>query len=113
MTHLTLTCGYFSIQASSQPDSAAQEGEKDQEQQKQAHSSGGGAERDGQESAPDEPDLSALSLAEKMALFNRIAQPTGKATEGTRGDTRQRRANARFQTQPITQGEVQQVRTDL
>uniref|UniRef100_A0A8D3DNG1 HP domain-containing protein n=1 Tax=Scophthalmus maximus TaxID=52904 RepID=A0A8D3DNG1_SCOMX len=66
---------------------------------------------DGQEEPfLDEPDLSTLSLAEKMALFNRMAQTTGKTAEGAlRGDTRQRRANARFQTQPITQGEVQQV----
>uniref|UniRef100_A0A672JQM9 Supervillin n=1 Tax=Salarias fasciatus TaxID=181472 RepID=A0A672JQM9_SALFA len=60
----------------------------------------------------DEPDLSTLSLSEKMALFNRLAQP-GKPGEGGRGDTRQRRANARFQTQPITQGEVEQVNIKL
>lgn len=69
----------------------------------------GGAEGDGQVSVLDEPDLSTLSLAEKMALFNRLAQPTGKTADGARGDTRQRRANTRFQTQPITQGEVDQV----
>uniref|UniRef100_A0A8C5E1Z9 HP domain-containing protein n=1 Tax=Gouania willdenowi TaxID=441366 RepID=A0A8C5E1Z9_GOUWI len=51
------------------------------------------AEVDIQELIPEEPDLSALSLSEKMALFNRLAVPTGKA-EGHRGDTRQRRANA-------------------
>uniref|UniRef100_A0A4W6C5K2 Supervillin n=1 Tax=Lates calcarifer TaxID=8187 RepID=A0A4W6C5K2_LATCA len=79
-----------SIQASSQP----------------ALSSG--VEGDGLEPVSDEPDLSTLSLAEKMALFNRLAHPTGKTTEGARGDTRQRRANTRFQTQPITQGEVEQ-----
>uniref|UniRef100_A0A8C5E2W3 HP domain-containing protein n=1 Tax=Gouania willdenowi TaxID=441366 RepID=A0A8C5E2W3_GOUWI len=62
-----------------------------------------------QELIPEEPDLSALSLSEKMALFNRLAVPTGKA-EGHRGDTRQRRANARYQTQPITQDEVEQLR---
>ncbi|CAI5640440.1 unnamed protein product [Oreochromis niloticus] len=45
-----------------------------------------------------------------MALFNRLAHSTGKTGEGTRGDTRQRRANARFQTQPITQGEVKKLR---
>uniref|UniRef100_A0A3Q1ILP9 HP domain-containing protein n=1 Tax=Anabas testudineus TaxID=64144 RepID=A0A3Q1ILP9_ANATE len=69
-----------------------------------------GLKRDDQDLLPDEPDLSTLSLAEKMALFNRLAQPTGKTTEGNRGGTRQRRASARFQTQPITQGEVEQVR---
>uniref|UniRef100_A0A665XDV3 Supervillin n=1 Tax=Echeneis naucrates TaxID=173247 RepID=A0A665XDV3_ECHNA len=67
-------------------------------------------EGEGQAPVPDEPDLSTLSLAEKMALFNRLAHSTGKTAEGTRGDTRQRRVNARFQTQPITQGEVEQVR---
>uniref|UniRef100_A0A8C5E3P0 HP domain-containing protein n=1 Tax=Gouania willdenowi TaxID=441366 RepID=A0A8C5E3P0_GOUWI len=45
------------------------------------------AEVDIQELIPEEPDLSALSLSEKMALFNRLAVPTGKA-EGHRGDTR-------------------------
>lgn len=108
---ITSPCHSLSIQASSQPGSAVQGQEKDtQERQQPAHSPSAGAERDGQESVPDEPDLSTLSLAEKMALFNRLAQPTGKPTEGNRGDTRQRRANARFQTQPITQGEVEQVR---
>uniref|UniRef100_A0A672N9Y9 Supervillin-like n=1 Tax=Sinocyclocheilus grahami TaxID=75366 RepID=A0A672N9Y9_SINGR len=59
---------------------------------------------DGQE----EPDLSTLSLAEKMALFNRLAQPSSHGLRG-RGDTRSRRSNARYQTQPITLGEVEQV----
>lgn len=67
--------------------------------------------REDQLPVPDEPDLSSLSLTEKMALFNRLAKSTGKTTEGSRGDARQRRANARFQTQPITLGEVEQVRT--
>uniref|UniRef100_A0AAY4AEM4 HP domain-containing protein n=1 Tax=Denticeps clupeoides TaxID=299321 RepID=A0AAY4AEM4_9TELE len=56
----------------------------------------------------EEPDLSTLSLAEKMALFNRLAQPPVKVPR-SRGDTRARRSNARYQTQPITQGEVEQV----
>ncbi|XP_040910366.1 supervillin isoform X2 [Toxotes jaculatrix] len=97
-----------SIQATSQPGSAVQEQENDsQEHQKPTQAPTAGLEGEGQEPVSDEPDLSALSLAEKMALFNRLAQPTGKTTEGARGDTRQRRANARFQTQPITQGEVE------
>uniref|UniRef100_A0A4W5RBB6 Supervillin n=1 Tax=Hucho hucho TaxID=62062 RepID=A0A4W5RBB6_9TELE len=58
--------------------------------------------------------LSPHSLAEKMALFNQLSQqPSKPAAEGagaSRGDTRQRRANSRFQTQPITQGEVDQSR---
>ncbi|XP_061775557.1 supervillin-like isoform X3 [Nerophis ophidion] len=58
-----------------------------------------------------EDDLSTLSLAEKMALFDRLAHPKDKAAQVTRGgDSRQRRARARFQTQPITQGEVEQLK---
>ncbi|CAB1430805.1 unnamed protein product [Pleuronectes platessa] len=56
----------------------------------------------------EEPDLCTLSLAEKMALFNRLAQPPSRVTR-TRGDTRQRRANARYQTQPITLGDMEQL----
>ncbi|XP_014875873.1 supervillin isoform X6 [Poecilia latipinna] len=94
----------ISIHASSQPSSTAQEQETEtQALQKQSQAAG-----DGQELLPEEPDFSTLSLSEKMALFNRLAHPTAKAEEGSRGDTRQRRANARFQTQPITQGEVEQ-----
>lgn len=107
---MTSPCDSLSIQASSQPGSAVQEQEKDTQGHQQAvHSPSTGVERDGQDPIPDEPDLSTLSLSEKMALFTRLARPTGKTAEGNRGDTRQRRANARFQTQPITQGEVEQV----
>ncbi|XP_063742449.1 supervillin-like isoform X3 [Eleginops maclovinus] len=104
----------ISVQASAQPSSAVQdqgpEPQEPQENQKPATGAGAGAgaEADVQEFFSDEPDLSTLTLAEKMALFNRLAQHTGKSPEGARGDTRQRRANARFQTQPITQGEVDQ-----
>nr|XP_024661692.1 supervillin isoform X11 [Maylandia zebra] len=97
----------ISIQGSSQPGSTVQEQDKEsQEHQKPAQASTAEVEVNGQEGVPEEPDLSTLSLSEKMALFNRLAHSTGKTGEGTRGDTRQRRANARFQTQPITQGEV-------
>uniref|UniRef100_A0AAX7VZI6 HP domain-containing protein n=1 Tax=Astatotilapia calliptera TaxID=8154 RepID=A0AAX7VZI6_ASTCA len=82
-----------------------------QEHQKPAQASTAEVEVNGQEGVPEEPDLSTLSLSEKMALFNRLAHSTGKTGEGTRGDTRQRRANARFQTQPITQGEVKKLYT--
>lgn len=101
-----------SIQALSQPGPAGQEQEiyNFQEHQKPAQGPNAGAEGDGQEFVSEEPDLSTLSLAEKMALFNRLAHSTGKTAEGTRGDTRQRRANARFQTQPITQGEVEKLK---
>uniref|UniRef100_A0A3B4B3F6 HP domain-containing protein n=1 Tax=Periophthalmus magnuspinnatus TaxID=409849 RepID=A0A3B4B3F6_9GOBI len=56
----------------------------------------------------EEPDRSTLSLAAKMALFNSLAQPPSRVTR-IRGDTRNRRANARYQTQPITLGDMQQV----
>uniref|UniRef100_A0A8C1KLF8 Supervillin-like n=1 Tax=Cyprinus carpio TaxID=7962 RepID=A0A8C1KLF8_CYPCA len=62
------------------------------------------------EDSQEEPDLSTLSLAEKMALFNRLAQPSSHGPRA-RGDTRSRRSNARYQTQPITLGEVEQVCT--
>ncbi|XP_067219976.1 supervillin isoform X4 [Chanodichthys erythropterus] len=90
----------FSLQASSAHGSAHHEQEKE-DVSKEAVAGEEGL-------GPDEPDLSALSLAEKMALFNRLSQPSGQSANGPRSDTRQRRANARFQTQPITQGEVDQ-----
>ncbi|XP_077410617.1 supervillin a isoform X4 [Vanacampus margaritifer] len=58
--------------------------------------------------AQEEPDLCTLSLAEKMALFNRLAQPPTRVTR-TRGDTRHRRNNARYQTQPITLGDMEKL----
>uniref|UniRef100_A0A8C5TYV5 Supervillin n=1 Tax=Malurus cyaneus samueli TaxID=2593467 RepID=A0A8C5TYV5_9PASS len=58
----------------------------------------------------DEPDSSTLSLAEKMALFNKLSQPVSRAiSTRNRGDLRHRRMNARYQTQPVTLGEVEQV----
>ncbi|XP_062260817.1 supervillin-like isoform X3 [Platichthys flesus] len=96
-----------SMQASPQPVSAVKEKDAE-EHQKPAPAPRVGGEGDGQELVSDEPDLSSLTLAEKMALFNRLAHITDKPSEGAHGDTRQRRANARFQTQPITQGEVRQ-----
>ncbi|XP_039200070.1 supervillin isoform X22 [Crotalus tigris] len=60
-----------------------------------------------------EPDSSTLSLAEKMALFNKLSQPITKAVfVKKRGDLRQRRSKARYQTQPVTLGEVEQVQSD-
>uniref|UniRef100_A0A665XE07 Supervillin n=1 Tax=Echeneis naucrates TaxID=173247 RepID=A0A665XE07_ECHNA len=116
-THSTVTCvpntsvTRISIQASHQPGAAVQDQKQEpQERQRPAPVPGAVMEGEGQAPVPDEPDLSTLSLAEKMALFNRLAHSTGKTAEGTRGDTRQRRVNARFQTQPITQGEVEQLR---
>ncbi|XP_039646220.1 supervillin a isoform X12 [Perca fluviatilis] len=71
-------------------------------------------ERKGQSPSQDqdEPDLCTLSLAEKMALFNRLAQPPIRVTR-TRGDTRQRRTNTRYQTQPITLGDMEQEPSDI
>ncbi|NWX85348.1 SVIL protein, partial [Nothoprocta pentlandii] len=61
----------------------------------------------------DEPDSSTLSLAEKMALFNKLSQPVSRAiSTRSRGDIRHRRMNARYQTQPVTLGEVEQVQSD-
>ncbi|XP_072184880.1 supervillin isoform X4 [Excalfactoria chinensis] len=61
----------------------------------------------------DEPDSSTLSLAEKMALFNKLAQPVSRAiSTRSRGDIRHRRMNARYQTQPVTLGEVEQVQNE-
>ncbi|XP_069715511.1 supervillin isoform X12 [Phaenicophaeus curvirostris] len=58
----------------------------------------------------DEPDSSTLSLAEKMALFNKLSQPVSRAiSTRSRGDLRHRRMNARYQTQPVTLGEVEQI----
>ncbi|XP_034499661.1 supervillin isoform X11 [Ailuropoda melanoleuca] len=59
-----------------------------------------------------EPDSSTLSLAEKLALFNKLSQPVSKAiSTRNRIDMRQRRTNARYQTQPVTLGEVEQVQS--
>ncbi|XP_062473372.1 supervillin isoform X20 [Pezoporus occidentalis] len=58
----------------------------------------------------EEPDSSTLSLAEKMALFNKLSQPVSRAIPTrSRGDIRHRRMNARYQTQPVTLGEVEQM----
>ncbi|XP_054621260.1 supervillin a isoform X3 [Dunckerocampus dactyliophorus] len=60
----------------------------------------------------EEPDLCALSLAEKMALFNRLAQPPTRVTR-TSGGARQRRNNTRYQTQPITLCDMEQESSDV
>uniref|UniRef100_W5MKA4 Supervillin a n=1 Tax=Lepisosteus oculatus TaxID=7918 RepID=W5MKA4_LEPOC len=89
----------YSLQASSHQSALAREQARETGETKKTS--------DEQES--EEPDLSTLSLAEKMALFNRLAQPATKVVSRARTDIRQRRANARYQTQPITLGEVEQV----
>ncbi|XP_014862525.1 PREDICTED: supervillin isoform X14 [Poecilia mexicana] len=102
----------YSLQASLQQSSAARhQAPASQEAQgsKQASAMEGRVETAGQHS--EEPDVCTLSLAEKMALFNRLAQPVSRVTR-TRGDSRQRRANARYQTQPITVGDMEQELSD-
>ncbi|MCI4384422.1 hypothetical protein PGIGA_G00038470 [Pangasianodon gigas] len=63
------------------------------------------------EESQEEPDLSTLSLAEKMAIFNKLTQQSSVNPIRYR-DTRVRRSNARYQTQPIIPGEVEQVGGD-
>ncbi|XP_064201879.1 LOW QUALITY PROTEIN: supervillin-like [Anguilla rostrata] len=95
---------HFSLQASSQKGSVARESSLGKEAE-ETRSLGAGPSEQG----PEEPDLSTLSLAEKMALFNRLSQPApGRGQDGARADARHRRSHARFQTQPITLGEVEQ-----
>ncbi|XP_058601777.1 supervillin isoform X4 [Onychostoma macrolepis] len=91
----------FSLQASSAHGSTHHEQEKEDVSKEAVPGE--------EDLGPEEPDLSTLSLSEKMALFNRLSQPSGQSANGPRPDTRQRRANARFQTQPITQDEVDQL----
>lgn len=91
----------------SEPDSTVQDHER--QSQKSSQVSKAGVEGDPLENVSGEPDMSTLSLTEKMALFNRLSHAADRNTEGLRGDSRLRRASARFQTQPITPGEVAQV----
>ncbi|XP_051522446.1 supervillin-like [Myxocyprinus asiaticus] len=98
----------YSLQASSQQSSMVREqarevqlAEESVEMDQARHASPG-------EDDQEEPDISTLTLAEKMALFNRLAQPPSHGPLA-RGDTRARRSNARYQTQPITLGEVEQL----
>ncbi|KAM4606698.1 supervillin a isoform 3-T3 [Polymixia lowei] len=107
-----------SLQASSHQNSAAREQPQEarqvqdvqdvQDAQRSKQISPEENKGQGQGQGQEEPDLCTLSLAEKMALFNRLAQPPSKVTR-TRGDTRQRRCNARYQTQPITLGDMEQL----
>ncbi|KAM6908075.1 supervillin a [Lycodopsis pacificus] len=120
----TLVCSTFpphSLQASSQQSEAAAREQRAAARQQAREASQMQDTQEVQFSKPvstvegqgqDEPDLSTLTLAEKMALFNRLAQPPIRVTR-TRGDTRQRRANARYQTQPITLGDMEQEPSDI
>lgn len=92
------------MQTPSAPDPASQEKEEAAPPGEVGTGKGVGTE---------EPDLSTLSLAEKMALFNCLFHPPAQKAEGGFADLRPRRQNARFQTQPITQGEVNRVNLAL
>ncbi|XP_044196031.1 supervillin a isoform X17 [Thunnus albacares] len=111
------------LQASSQQNGAAREQAREARQAQEPQEAQGSkqvskmegkdqSQGQSQGQSQDEPDLCTLSLAEKMALFNRLAQPPSRVTR-TRGDTRQRRANARYQTQPITLGDMEQEPSDI
>ncbi|XP_069554175.1 supervillin a isoform X8 [Brachyistius frenatus] len=119
----TLVCSTalpYSLQASSQQSATAREQAQEAQQArqaqetqevrgpKQASAMEGKVEKQKQSHGSEEPDLCNLSLVEKMALFNRLAQPPTRVTR-TRGDTRQRRSNSRYQTQPITLGDMEQL----
>ncbi|KAL7373766.1 hypothetical protein ABVT39_014359 [Epinephelus coioides] len=131
----TLVCSTvppYSLQASSQQSAAARDQAQETRRQREAQqvkevrqmqetrevqsskpvSTVEGKDQSQGQGGQDEPDLCTLSLAEKMALFNRLAQPPIRVTR-TRGDTRQRRANARYQTQPITLGDMEQEPSDI
>ncbi|XP_055721942.1 supervillin-like isoform X1 [Salvelinus fontinalis] len=104
-----------SLQEASQHGSKVRSmGEQEREARSRQAGEGPGPERRMEDLGPDEPDLSTLSLVEKMALFNQLSmqpsKPAAKGAGASRVDTRQRRANSRFQTQPITQGEVDQLK---
>ncbi len=112
---VSLVSSLLSLQATSQQSSVtrepaweAQQAQETQEVQVSKMMSTMEGKHQSQSQSQEEPDLCTLSLAEKMALFNRLAQPPTRVTH-TRGDTRQRRANARYQTQPITVGDMEQV----
>ncbi|XP_078701607.1 uncharacterized protein LOC144927773 isoform X5 [Branchiostoma floridae x Branchiostoma belcheri] len=62
-----------------------------------------------QTSVEDDQDVSRLTLAEKMALFNEKAEPP-KPQPKIATPTRKRRTASRFKTQPVTVEEVQKAK---
>uniref|UniRef100_A0A8C2DJ53 Supervillin a n=1 Tax=Cyprinus carpio TaxID=7962 RepID=A0A8C2DJ53_CYPCA len=98
----------FSLQASSQQSSKVREQAREVRLAQEAVETDRAHHASPGQDSLEEPDLSTLSLAEKMALFNRLAQPSSHGPRA-RGDTRSRRSNARYKTQPITLGEVEQL----
>ncbi|TRY59004.1 hypothetical protein DNTS_012394 [Danionella cerebrum] len=95
------------LQASSQQSSMVREQAREVRLSREAAETDRARHAFPEEQGQEEPDLSTLTLAEKMALFNRLAQPSSHGPRG-RGDTRARRSKARYQTQPITLEEVEQ-----
>ncbi|KAK7134697.1 hypothetical protein R3I93_017966 [Phoxinus phoxinus] len=95
------------LQASSQQNSMVREQAREARLAEEAAETDQARHASPGEDCQEEPDLSTLTLAEKMALFNRLAQPSNHGPRA-RGDTRARRNNTRYQTQPITLGEVEQ-----
>ncbi|KAM9775332.1 supervillin a isoform X12 [Syngnathus typhle] len=114
----TLVCSALapsSLQASSHHNASAREQAPDARRtppEQEPQSCKQVAPMDDKSQAQEEPDLCTLSLAEKMALFNRLAQPPTRVTR-VRGDTRQRRSSARYQTQPITLGDMEKESSDV
>uniref|UniRef100_A0A3Q3DXG3 Supervillin a n=1 Tax=Hippocampus comes TaxID=109280 RepID=A0A3Q3DXG3_HIPCM len=111
----TLVCSAFppsSLQASSHHHATAREQAPEAQRTQETQNCKEVASMEDQAQANEEPDLCTLSLAEKMALFNRLAQPPTRVTR-TSGDTRQRRSNARYRTQPITLGDMEKESSDL
>uniref|UniRef100_A0A8C1BU55 Supervillin a n=1 Tax=Cyprinus carpio carpio TaxID=630221 RepID=A0A8C1BU55_CYPCA len=98
----------FSLQASSQQSSKVREQAREVRLAQEAVETDRAHHASPGQDSLEEPDLSTLSLAEKMALFNCLAQPSSHGPRA-RGDTRSRRSNARYKTQPITLGEVEQL----
>ncbi|XP_051531036.1 supervillin-like [Myxocyprinus asiaticus] len=98
----------YRLQASSQESSMVREQAREFRLAEEAAEMDRARHASTSEVGQEEPDLSTLPLAEKMALFNRLAQPPRHGTRA-RGDTRARRSNARYQTQPITLEEVEQL----
>ncbi|KAK7134702.1 hypothetical protein R3I93_017966 [Phoxinus phoxinus] len=96
------------LQASSQQNSMVREQAREARLAEEAAETDQARHASPGEDCQEEPDLSTLTLAEKMALFNRLAQPSNHGPRA-RGDTRARRNNTRYQTQPITLGEVEQL----
>uniref|UniRef100_A0A9J8A7I9 Supervillin a n=1 Tax=Cyprinus carpio carpio TaxID=630221 RepID=A0A9J8A7I9_CYPCA len=101
----------FSLQASSQQSSKVREQAREVRLAQEAVETDRAHHASPGQDSLEEPDLSTLSLAEKMALFNCLAQPSSHGPRA-RGDTRSRRSNARYKTQPITLGEVEQDDSD-